>query len=297
MDSISIIIPSYNSFETIPATLDNIFKLNNVDTVKEVIVVDSSDDKKTKPFLNNYSNPKVKIITSGVRVMPAIQRNIGAREASGDILAFIDSDAYPDKNWVAFILETIKEQTVMGGGSYLLPEFQHDNKVAIAQYYLQFNEFLPAGDIRQKAFFPSCNIFCKKEFFDEMGGFPEVRASEDTLFCLNAGKKTELVFNPQAKVYHIFRTDRKAFLRNQKMLGKFVLVYRKDFYKSFIYKGIMPLLTIPVITLIKLARLRSRITQAGKWHRKMLRKSLGTFFVGLTYWSFGYVSGIKGVKK
>jgi glycosyltransferase involved in cell wall biosynthesis len=292
MKTISIVIPSYNSFNTISQTLSYIEQLNNYDAVIEVIVVDSSDDDKTKAFLENYPSKKVKIITSGVRVMPALQRNIGAHSAKGDILAFIDSDAFPDKDWVNNIIKVFEKGIKMGGGSYLLPDFQHDNKIAIAQYYLQFNEFLPAGEDRVKQFFPSCNIFCLRDFFNEVGGFPEVRASEDTLFCLKAGEKTELLFIPSAKVNHIFRTQRKAFYRNQKLLGKYVLIYRKDYYNSILYKGIIPLLTAPLVVGIKLFRLRSRIKFAGKEHILMFKKGLGAFLVGMHYWTLGYISGI-----
>jgi glycosyltransferase involved in cell wall biosynthesis len=292
MHSISIIIPSFNSIDTIEFTLKHIEELQDYNSVIEVIVVDSSDDNKTKAFLDGYTNKKLRVITSGIRVMPAIQRNIGAREAKGDILAFIDSDAYPDKEWIRKILAVFKENIKLGGGSYLLPEFQHTNKIAVAQYYLQFNEFIPAGKQRIKNFFPSCNIFCDKDFFMDVGGFPEVRASEDTLFCLKAGEKTDLLFVPEATVYHIFRTKKEAFHRNQLLLGKFVLIYRRDYYKSIIYKGIFPIVTAPVIACIKLFRITSRIRIAGKFHRKMFRKSLFTFLIGLFFWTKGYISAV-----
>ena len=42
--TISIVIPSYNSYRTIPATIENLLKQDNFCMVEEIIVVDSSDD-------------------------------------------------------------------------------------------------------------------------------------------------------------------------------------------------------------------------------------------------------------
>ena len=289
MKSISIIIPSYNSFETICYTLEHIFSLSDFERVKEVIVVDSSDDKHSKEYLESYQGKGYKLITSGIRVMPAIQRNIGAKQATGDVLAFIDSDAYPDKNWISTILEATERGVLIGGGSYKLPDFQLNNKIAIAQYYLQFNEYLPVGVSNERSFFPSCNLFCNKQLFVSAGGFPEVRASEDTLFCLNAGKYARLEFQPQAMVYHIFRTDKKKFYRNQELLGRYVLVYRRQYYNSLMYKGIFPFLTAPLVFLIKLFRISQRVLKAGPEHRKLFLKSIINFKIGLIYWIKGYM--------
>jgi len=105
----------------------------------EVIIVDSSDDTITRSVLARYTNGKIRTITSGVRVMPAIQRNIGAKSAHGDVLCFIDADAYPADDWVERVLDAYSKGTRVGGGSYLVPPFQRDNKLAVAQYYLEFN--------------------------------------------------------------------------------------------------------------------------------------------------------------
>ena len=289
MKNISIIIPSYNSFETISYTLEHIFALSNFERVKEIIVVDSSDDQRNKDYLENFQGKGYRLITSGIRVIPAIQRNIGAKQATGDVLAFIDSDAYPDKNWISTIIEATERGILIGGGSYKLPDFQRNNKIAISQYYLQFNEYLPVGISNERSFFPSCNLFCDKQLFVSTGGFPEIRASEDVLFCLNAGKYARLEFQPGSIVYHIFRTDRRKFYRNQELLGRYVLVYRRKYYNSMMYKGIFPFLTAPLVFSIKLFKISQRVIKAGPEHRKLYLKGIINFKIGLIYWIKGYM--------
>ena len=98
---ISVIIPvkeinDYLRDETIPALLTQSFK--NF----EIIVL---PDKKTKEkFL------KTKIIPSWPKTGPADKRDLGAKKAKGEILAFLDDDSYPVKNWLKVALEIFAKQ-------------------------------------------------------------------------------------------------------------------------------------------------------------------------------------------
>ncbi|NJK86646.1 MAG: glycosyltransferase family 2 protein [Bacteroidales bacterium] len=86
----SVVIPSYNSAKTIEFTLKHLFSQSASDRILEVIVVDSSDDGVTPALLEKYaSENKIVHINSGTRVMPAIQRNIGAKNAKGDLLLLL----------------------------------------------------------------------------------------------------------------------------------------------------------------------------------------------------------------
>src|ERR1035441_9406097 len=105
MISISFIIPSYNSQKTVHGTLKSIFRQKSLISVKEVIVVDSSDDGETRKLLKGPSaspqddnqltfDSKLRIILLDKKTSPALGRNIGAQDAIGNLLCFIDSDVY-----------------------------------------------------------------------------------------------------------------------------------------------------------------------------------------------------------
>ncbi|MFC1645697.1 glycosyltransferase [Candidatus Omnitrophota bacterium] len=290
-NKISIIIPSYNSGPTVEYTLKALDSQTRKDLISEIIVVDSSDDEETKRILSGHESSHIRVVDAGVKVMPAIGRNIGAREAKGEILAFLDADAYPARDWLENVLEACEKGYRVGGGCIDLPDFQKNRPIALAQFYLQFNEYMCSGGDRIKNFVPSCNMFCDRELFQQVGGFPEIRAAEDVLFGLKINKTSQLWFLPKAKVYHIFREDWKGFLKNQKLIGKYVSIYRKKYYDSFIYKGIMPLILFPVFLCIKLFRMILRIFQSGWHHVSKFIVASPVFLIGLSSWSIGFIKG------
>jgi len=293
--TVSIIVPSYNSYKTIGYTLEHILTQSAINMVKEIIVVDSSDDEFTVPLIKKFTDPRIQFITSGIRVMPAIQRNIGAQKATGDLFAFIDSDAYPAHDWLEKIIEAYGCGIKLGGGSYRVPEFQLKNKVALGQYYLEFNEFINAGSAREVRLLPSCNLFAERMLFHRVQGFPEIRASEDSLFGLKANKICPMIFLPQAAVFHIFRENREHFLNNQVLIGKYIYIYRLAFYKSFYLRRLLPLF-IPAILFFKFLRIVLRIIKAGPGHFPAFIKSLPVFILGLLSWMKGF-SGCRKEKE
>lgn len=295
---ISVIIPSYNSYKTIKFSLEELFNQSAFRNIQEIIVVDSSDDILTKELLEEYRKKnKITLIHSGIRVMPGIQRNIGAKHASGDILLFLDSDAYPEKCWAEKILKSFEDGYLAGGGSYVIPDFQKNNKLAKAQYYIEFNEYIDHGKPRYKKILPSCNLYCDRKLFLEIGGFPEIRASEDSLFGLKISKRNPLIFLPDARIYHVFRDREEHFFNNQLLLGKYIFIYRKLYFKSFYYRGILPNILFMIFMLFKFIRIHTRIIFAGKNHLREFYSCFPLFMKGLRMWGNGFKLGIKEYNK
>ncbi len=291
MPSVSFIIPSYNSHLTIGKTLQSIFRQKDFHLVREVIVVDSSDDTATRTVLNDLKHEKLKLVLLNVKTSPSDGRNSGAAIATGDLLCFIDSDVFLALDWLVKVLKSFEEGCRAGCGSVSVPDFQQDNKLALAQLYLQFNESLAVGETRQVAMVPACNMFVERSLFEKAGRFPQMRASEDVVLCLNIGKTDKVFFVPSARCYHIFREDRKSYFNNQVVLGKYIIVYRRMVYGKWYYKGLWPVLLLPAFLIIKTARIKLRIMKAGGEHFKRFFFSSHLFAAGLWYWAVGFWQG------
>jgi glycosyltransferase involved in cell wall biosynthesis len=291
--AVSVIIPSYNSHRTIGFTLDGLKSQTAISSIREIIVVDSSDDEISHEFIQSQVNELIRVHRSGYRVMPAIQRNLGAKMAAGDVLCFVDSDAFPEKRWLENILHEYKNGSLVGGGSYAVPEFQRSLLSAYAQYFLEFSMYIGFGKKRHIDIVASCNLFCDRELFLKVDGFPEIRASEDSMFCLKVKPLERLVFIPGAIVYHIFREDKNHFLSNQKLLGKYIYIFRRKSYNSFYYKGILPYVLFPFFMAFKLLRIFFRVTRTNYNNFKMFFRSFPLLLEGMFWWGKGFLGGKK----
>lgn len=90
---LSAVIPAYNAGETLPRVLEAL--LPQLEAGDECVVVDDASTDGTAAVASRYP---VRLIRRAQAGGPAGARNLGAAEASGDVLVFLDSDvaAHPD---------------------------------------------------------------------------------------------------------------------------------------------------------------------------------------------------------
>jgi len=90
---ISIIIPTFNREKFIDKTLSSVFSTND-DNI-EVIVVDNASTDNTLKKINNYcEDPRLKILVNEYNRERSYSRNLGMKHATGDFIAFLDSDDF-----------------------------------------------------------------------------------------------------------------------------------------------------------------------------------------------------------
>jgi glycosyltransferase involved in cell wall biosynthesis len=293
---VSIVIPAFNSSKTLAYALPSVLSQER-SLIREIVVVDSSDDGLMSGIIAEFEPKGVRFINSGTRVMPAIQRNIGARASSGDMILFLDSDVILEPDYVAKIAGYFRQGRKAGFGSVTIPDFQMRKVAVVAQYYLQLNEYLPSGKPRQKPFILGCSNFVDRADFEKIGGYPEIRAAEDVLYGFRLNRVCPIWFLPDASVAHIFREDWKGFFRNQELLGKYVARYRKEESGGIAFRGIMPILLFPVFLAVKWLRIAPRIAAAGIRHSLRSFAVAPAFFLGLLHWGKGFVREAIGAEK
>lgn len=87
MLSVSVIIPVYNRSRMLAQALESVFS-QNYEKLQVIVVDDGSEDDSAETALK-YKTELVRIDHCG---FPGKVRNIGAEQAKGDLLAFLDSD-------------------------------------------------------------------------------------------------------------------------------------------------------------------------------------------------------------
>src|SRR5262249_55847699 len=111
----SVVLCSYNGERYIDETLSTLAHLDYPDY--EVIVVDDGSTDATAEIAARHP---VRLIRTENRGLSAA-RNTGLSAATGDIVAFIDDDAYPDRDWLKRLALSFLDQKYMGVGGPNIP--------------------------------------------------------------------------------------------------------------------------------------------------------------------------------
>ena len=228
---ISIIVPvkkinNYLRRETIPAILNQ--------TCKNFEIIILSDTESKEKFF------KTKIIPTWPKTGPADKRDIGAKKAKGKILAFLDDDSYPDKNWLKNAIKIFQESNKISAvcGPTLTPS--HNNLRQKASGYV-WSTWLGSGGAgtyrctiaeRQEVDdYPTVNFLVRKKDFLAVNGFnSHFWPGEDTKLCLDLTKKLgkKIIYDPKVLVYHhrreVFRPHLKQISRYAIHRGHFARV-------------------------------------------------------------------------
>lgn len=93
---VSVIIPTLNEERYIGKCLESIFNLDYPKNRYEIILVDNGSKDRTIEITKKFNAKIIKRKSLTIGTL----RNIGARDARGSILAFIDADCIADRNWI-----------------------------------------------------------------------------------------------------------------------------------------------------------------------------------------------------
>lgn len=225
---VSIIIAVKNYNECLRECLDRCLKLDYPDF--EIIVVPD--------WTMTHEDKRVKILSSGPDRLPAKKRDMGAEVAEGQILAFLDDDAYPEADWLKNAVKNFAQDNVAAvGGPAVTPPGEPLRCLASG---LVYESFLVSGHFRYRYSrekrryvddYPSCNLLVRKEIFERIGGFKtKFWPGEDTFLCLEiVNLRQKIVYDPDVLVYH---HRRSLFLGHLKQIKSYAL-HRGFFVKKY----------------------------------------------------------------
>jgi len=197
----SIIIPVRALNDHLYESIEHCKRLNHQDY--EIMVLPDEEPGKHLEGM--------RVITTG-NVGPGRKRDMASDIARGEVLAFIDDDAFPDKNWLANARPLFQDPEVAAvAGPGVTPESDSFLQKASGEV---FSSILCSGKyvyryvpkkIREVDDFPSCNFLIRKSIFKEAGGFStQFWPGEDTKLCLEVTKrlKKKIIYSPDVLVYH-----------------------------------------------------------------------------------------------
>ncbi len=166
-NSISIIIPVYNSEKTIRQTITAALQQDFPGEIEVIVVDDGSTDGTAdivRPFGEEGRMTYVRQNNSG----PAAARNRGVQAAKGVFVFFTDADCIPRRDWISKMMPHFSSQTAVVAGSYGIANPEHLLSGCIHKEIIYRHQHLMPDFPKV---FGSYNFGVRKEIFKEVGGF------------------------------------------------------------------------------------------------------------------------------
>lgn len=204
---VSIIIPAYNASRYIREALESALRQTQKNV--EIIVVDDGSTDNTIEYIQSYGD-RVRLIEQSNKGA-ASARNLGAKEARGLWLAFLDADDV----WAPEKLE--RQISGIGGRNWSYTDMEFIGGVNDGLRDSQFtkkHEAQVLKELVQGNFISTSTVLIKRETFEESGGFDEsLRSIQDWELWTRVAERNPIVYvdEPLARYrIHPSSTSRKT---------------------------------------------------------------------------------------
>ena len=180
MLSVSVIIPAINEEANVVAAVESA----RMASADEVIVVDGGSCDETR----------CRAIAAGARVVMsstgrAVQQNEGARCAKGDVLLFLHADCQLGNQCIEQIRQAFTDLSKAYGGF----------RQSIEEQGMIFRILERGNAARvkwQSLVFGDQGFFVRRDLFEKVGGFEDVRLMEDVILSQSLRRHGKLVLLP-----------------------------------------------------------------------------------------------------
>ena len=200
---ISVIIPCFNAANTITSQLEALANQQWSESW-EVIVSDNGSTDSSVAVVEQYKAriPLLRVVDSSSKRGASHARNVGAKVAKGDALAFIDDDDEIAPGWLAAMGEALAKHDFVAGRL----EYKKLNEPWVVKCHQSENDqglfhtsYLP--------FAGTCNLGIKRSLHDAIGGFDEtLLRHQDVDYCWRLQQAgTKLNYVPEALVHYRLR--------------------------------------------------------------------------------------------
>jgi glycosyltransferase involved in cell wall biosynthesis len=230
---ISVVVCTYNGARTIRDCFEALTRLDYPNF--EVIVVDDGSKDATAVIASEYDFRLISTENRGL----SNARNTGIELATGEIVAYIDDDAYPDPHWLAYLAETFRIGEYDGVGG---PNIAPTGDGLIAECVAN----APGGPVhvllsdREAEHIPGCNMAFRKSALEAVGGFdPMFRtAGDDVDLCWRFRDHGMTIgFSPSAMDWHHRRNSVRAYWKQQVGYGKAEALLEKKWPERYKWAG------------------------------------------------------------
>lgn len=169
---VSVLVPAFNEEDFISECLRQLRNQDYPSSLYEIIVMDNGSEDSTVDICNSHG---VSVVNASGRLIGGV-RNLGAKHAQGQVLAYIDADCIASTDWISNGVKNLYSDASLGaiGGGFGI----RDDASWVEQAWV-ISEF--DDDFISSNILATGSFFIKKETFVKIGGFNDkVKAGEDT---------------------------------------------------------------------------------------------------------------------
>ena len=222
MDSplVSVIIPTFNAAGLLPATIASV--LDQTYTNVEILVIDDGSTDATPKVLECFGN-RIRYFRQENWGGPSGPRNVGVKNATGDLIAIFDSDDLmmpeklatavdvfrhnPDVNFTFSNFQGIDEEGEVHRDDFLskyrsfrrVLQREEGSSVGVIPGRMAYRELLTAN------FIGTSSVVCRREVFDRVGLFDESMLNADDVDMWRRIAYAGFSFAYIDKVLHSYR--------------------------------------------------------------------------------------------
>jgi len=310
---VSVILLTKNSASTIQKSIESVFKQTR--QPNEVMVVDGNSSDGTLDLVKKYP---VKLVSElGLGFGHA--RNLGVKNASGDIVFFIDSDCYAEPDWIEKTMPHFDSNPEVAAVTGRTNLWNSESAVARFLACVGGRTDMPKQR-RYMKIAPTMNLALRREVVDEVGGFDETLIRcEDTDLTYKISKSHKILYEPDAVVW--FKGSPNLAVASRKCVRHFTGVgqlFAKHGFNASFARFNLPirgfLLIAAVVSLFLLhwyvptvlfsLLLLEFFYKVGKLYGKYRDRCVVYYVVFFTFWSlaslamfYGLYLGLKNRRK
>lgn len=215
LPEVSIVIPVMNRAEELRRCLKSMLLLNYPEEKLQIIVVDDGSSDASPTVAREFG--ALVVSSGGTGRGPAAARNVGAAMATGELLAFIDSDCTASSDWLAELIPAFDDPKIVAVGGLvdgMCRESAVDHYENVMSSLSLGSRELTGGSGDDTFYLPSCNLLVRRTAFLKADGFNDamhVGEDVDLTWRLRDSGWT-IAYLPVGRVYHEHRSSIRSFM-------------------------------------------------------------------------------------
>lgn len=221
----SVIVPVYNTGRYIDRCMNALLEQDYPQADYEVIAIDNGSTDDSRERLSRYP---VTVVRESRRGSYAA-RNAGLRQASGELLAFTDSDCAPRPGWLKAIdsallspeCQVVQGKRLLSAHSGLMQ--------AVNDYEITKDAYAMAGNNPLKYYGFTNNMGMRRETYDRYGPFLERDRGADTIFVrsvVDGDNCDAVVYSADMVIDHLEMNRFRDYLAKMFIYGRSRKRYR-----------------------------------------------------------------------